>query len=60
VKKLLECHPQVTKSALAENESVKIEKFVCQSGRKLRTGQRKRKSQDIPWLAGAIDFTSIY
>jgi len=54
--KLLEGHPQDTKSALAENESVKIEQLVRQGKRQLGTGRRKRKRPDLPSVAGAVKF----
>jgi hypothetical protein len=58
--KLLESHPQLTKSALAENECVKIEKLVRQSGRQLRTDGSKRKRPDLPSMAGAMKFPPNY
>jgi hypothetical protein len=54
--KLLEGHPQDTKSALAENESVKIEKLVRQGKRQLGTDRRKRKRPHLPSVAGAVKF----
>jgi hypothetical protein len=54
---LLEGHPQMTKSTLAENEGVKIHQLVRHRWWQLRTGSGQRKCTDVPSsLVGKMRF----